>query len=288
MANLEKPIKPTLGEFNLTEEQVAVLSNFKDSCETKAKNILRIAFGLLVAISVLVIISNELHKGFIILAIIGSAIVSWGITPSLLKAITKRELSGLIFEGTKNRTITDYQERHSRFSSSMVEYKNKNDLFERVLRRATWNYWLSLNPTDFEEAVADLFLDKGYEVFTTPATGDHGVDLYLKRDGKTSVVQCKTYKKVLGPSAVRDLYGTMVAQEAEEAFLAAPGGFSKATKEFCKGKPIKLLDLDELTQMSYEFENYIPHWIDSAKSMDDIVKGLNKNVLGKPYRRRQR
>ncbi len=285
MANLEKPTKPILAEFNLTEEQVSVLQKFKDNCEKKAKNILRIAFGLLVIPGTLLVIANQLHKGLIAPAIIGSAIVSWGIIPSVL---TKLKLKDFIFEKTKTLIIRDYQEKNLRFSSAMAEYKNKNHFFERVLRRSTWNYWLALNPTEFEEAVADLFLDRGFEVYTTPTTGDHGVDLFLKKDGNTSIVQCKTYKKVLGPNAARDLYGTMVSQAAKEAFLAAPGGFSAATKEFCKDKPIQLLDLDELTKMSYEYENYIPHWIDSAKSMDDIIKGLNKNVLGKPCRRSQR
>lgn len=168
----------------------------------------------------------------------------------------------------------------------MSVYKAKNNLYERVVRRATWEYWLSLTPTDFEEAVGELFLDKGYQVWTTKATGDHGVDLYLEKDNKKFVVQCKTYKSVLGPNSARDLYGTMTAEGADEAFLAAPSGFSAATKEFCKNKPIKLLDIDDLTKMTYDFENYTSYWLDNVKTMDDLVKGVNKR-LGKRYKIRR-
>jgi hypothetical protein len=110
----------------------------------------------------------------------------------------------------------------------------------------------------------------------------------LEKDGIKAIVQCKTYKKVLGPNAARDLYGTMTAQNVSHAYLAAPGGFSSATKSFCEGKPITLLDLDGLSKMFYPFENYTPHWIDSAKSMDDIRKGINKHIYGgKGYGRRR-
>jgi hypothetical protein len=68
----------------------------------------------------------------------------------------------------------------------------------------------------------------------------------------------------------------MFANDASEAILVAPGGFSNGTKEFCRGKPIKLIDLDDLTQMTYNFERYKPHWIDNAKSIDDLMTGIDK------------
>jgi HJR/Mrr/RecB family endonuclease len=283
----EKPIKPKLEEFDLDEQKVKTLREFKSKCEKKSNLYLWIAFGLLSAIGIILILTTETKYGFIILAIIASAIISWGIVPFLFKTITKSEIKDFIFEKTKDSLITKIENNNNSYTSAMGVYKGKNDLYERVLRRATWQYWLSLTPTDFEEAVGDLFLDKGYEVWTTSATGDHGVDLYLEKEGKKCVVQCKTYKKVLGPNAARDLYGTMTAQGADEAFLAAPSGFSAATKEFCKGKPIKLLDIDELTKMTCDFESYTPYWLENAKSMDDVIKGINKHVLGgKKYRRR--
>jgi len=284
----EKPIKPKLEEFGLDEQKVKILSDFKSQCERKSIQYVRIAFGLLSTVGTTSILIFNLNQGLIILVLIASAIISWSIIPFLFRTTTKSEFKDFIFEKTRDMSIATIDQDNNSYTSAMGVYKGKNDLYERVLRRATWQYWLSLTPTDFEEAVGDLFLDKGYEVWTTRATGDHGVDLYLEKDGKKYVVQCKTYKKVLGPNAARDLYGTMTAQEADEAFLAAPSGFSTATKEFCKGKPIKLMDIDELTKMTYDFESYTPYWLDNAKSMDDVIKGINKHVLGgKRYRGRR-
>jgi HJR/Mrr/RecB family endonuclease len=284
----EKPIKPKLDEFDLNEQKIKALREFESQCDKKSNLYLGVTFGLFSALGIILILTTETKYGFIVLVLIASALISWGIVPFLFKTINKSEIKDFIFEKTKDATITKIEKSNNSYTSAMGVYKGKNDLYERVLRRATWQYWLSLTPTDFEDAVGDLFLDKGYVVWTTSATGDHGVDLYLEKDGKNFVVQCKTYKKVLGPNSVRDLYGAMTAQGADEAFLAAPGGFSAATKEFCRNKPIKLLDIDDLTKMTYDYESYTPYWLENAKSMDDVIKGINKNILGgKRYRGRR-
>ena len=283
----EKPIKPKLEDFDLDEQMIKSLGDFKSNCERKANLYLFLLFALLSITGIILILKTETSYGFIALALIVSAIVSWSIIPLLFKTINKYEIKEYVFNKTKDSTIAIIDQKNTSFSSALSVYKSKNDLYERVLRRATWQYWLSLGPIEFEEAVGDLFLDKGYEVWTTKASGDHGVDLYLEKDGKRFVVQCKTYKRVLGPNAARDLFGTLTAQGADEAILAAPSGFSAATKEFCRDKPIKLLDIDGLTKMTYDFESYTPYWLDNAKSMDDVIKGINKQLGGKRFRGRR-
>ena len=283
---LEKPVKPGLIDFLLTEEIIKDLNNYLKQCERKASNYLVITFIIVFLLGSSFILINNFWKGYIILIIIFSAIITWAIIPAIFKAKTKKEIKDFIFHKNKSDIQAYVYMNHEKYKAALAEYKIKNDLFERALRRTAWIYWLSLNPVEFEEAVGDLFLDKGYKVFTTPVKGDQGVDLFLEKDNKSFVVQCKTYKKPLGPNAARDLYGTMVAHEAHGAYLAAPGGFSIATKEFCKGKPITLLDIDELTKMFYDFESYTPYWLDTAKSKEDVIRGINKHILGKPYRPR--
>lgn len=47
----------------------------------------------------------------------------------------------------------------------------------------------------FEHKVAKVFRSKGYKVQVTPATGDCGIDLILRKGGKTIGVECKNYNK---------------------------------------------------------------------------------------------
>jgi hypothetical protein len=274
----EKPIKPTIENFDLTETELQNLKTFTEKCRQKEKLLLLIIFIFFTCFSAVYIFITAGGWGYIILTTIASSIISWGILPSVAKLINGKSLQQIIFNVYKSLSITANYDKNSAFEKAMADYKQKNNIFERAIGRMTNNYWLSLNPKAFEDAVAELFADNGWDVYATPATRDKGVDLFLEKDGIKAIVQCKTYKKVLGPNAARDLYGTMVANEASLAFLAAPGGFSKGTKEFCNGKPITLLDIDGLSKMFYPFEDYTPHWIDTAKSLEDIRRGLNKHV----------
>lgn len=284
----DKPIKPSIENFGLTEIELQNLEAFNKNCQQKEKSLLLIVFILLTIISAVSILITDSGWGFIILTTIGASIFSWGIFPSVIKLISRKSLQQIIFDTYKSSSIAASYNKNSAFDVAMADYKKRNQIFERAIGRLTNNYWLSLNPKAFEDAVAELFADNGWDVIITPATRDKGVDLFLERDGIKAVVQCKTYKKVIGPNVARDLYGTMIANDASQAFLAAPGGFSQGTKEFCNGKPITLLDIDGLSKMFYPFEDYTPHWIDTAKSIDDLRRGLNKHVPGwNGYRKRR-
>jgi restriction system protein len=69
------------------------------------------------------------------------------------------------------------------------------------------------------------------------------VDLVLRRDGKTTLVQCKRWTgKSVGVSVVRELYGIMAAEKADEGILVTTSSFTQDTKSFVVGKPIQLID----------------------------------------------
>jgi HJR/Mrr/RecB family endonuclease len=272
----EKPIKPKLEDYHLDEQKVKMLNDYKAKCKKYSSLWLWIVFVTISVIGINFLKTTGPNYGYVVFFLFVSAITTWGIVPFLIKKIDENEISEIIFENSKNSTISKIDQNYNAYNSAMGVYEKCNEFYERVISRASWQYWLSLTPKDFEDAVGYLFLDKGYEVWTTSATGDHGVDLYLKKDGKKFVVQCKTHKKVLGPSTARDLYGTMISERADEGFLVAPSGFSSAAKEFCKDKPIKLMDIDDLTKMTYNYERYVPYWLDNIKSKEDFVKVLKK------------
>ena len=61
-------------------------------------------------------------------------------------------------------------------------------------------------------------------------------------DGEKLIVQCKNHKPPIGPSVARELYGTLMASDAQRAILASVSGFTKGVNEFVAGKPIELID----------------------------------------------
>jgi HJR/Mrr/RecB family endonuclease len=104
--------------------------------------------------------------------------------------------------------------------------------------------WAALDGVGFENAVARIFREQGFDVEFTPWTNDQGVDLILRKSGTVSIVQCKAYKNNVGISAVRELIGVRASwPNAAEAILATLFDFSKAAKTFAAEHNIKLFSV---------------------------------------------
>ena len=123
---------------------------------------------------------------------------------------------------------------------------------EKERHRKLSEYWVSLGGVEFERELGILFRALGYQVESTPTSGDQGIDLILKKSGQTHVVQCKAHKSGVGPSVARELLGSMVAYGARKAILACTGGFTKGVYEFARGKPIRLISASDIARMAAE------------------------------------
>lgn len=115
--------------------------------------------------------------------------------------------------------------------------------------------WLhSLSAEDFEAQVGRYFKSLGYVVRRVGQSGDHGVDLavYTPGEGKW-IVQCKRYsRRAVGEGAVRDLYGAMMHEHADRGFIFTTSTFSVHAREWAEGKPIVLVDGEELVARLHE------------------------------------
>lgn len=103
---------------------------------------------------------------------------------------------------------------------------------------------------DFEQLVRELFekefVANGGECKVTRASRDGGIDAVAFdpdpiRGGKT-VIQAKRYTNTVDVDAVRALYGAIMNEGASRGILVTTSGFGGDSYEFAKGKPITLLD----------------------------------------------
>jgi restriction system protein len=103
----------------------------------------------------------------------------------------------------------------------------------------------------FELLVGEAFRRQGYGVEERGGSAaDGGVDLVLRKDGKTTVVQCKRWREVqVGVQPVRELFGVMHASGADAAIFVSSGTYTADAVEFARGQPIRLIDGDELADM---------------------------------------
>jgi len=121
---------------------------------------------------------------------------------------------------------------------------------EKRQKQKTYEYWTTIDPYQFEHEIGMLFQKHGFDVKVTKGSGDQGVDIKLFRGGKKGAVQCKRYKSKVGPSTARDLYGAMMHGKYDFGFIVCPSSFSESTFEFTKNKPITLIGLKRIIEMT--------------------------------------
>ena len=95
-----------------------------------------------------------------------------------------------------------------------------------------------LDPRKFEEIVADLMVDMGYEVELTPRSSDGGKDILAFKEtdhGKMlCLVEAKRYSidNPVEVGLVRQLYGTLCDFNATSAMLVTTSRFTRGANEF--------------------------------------------------------
>ena len=94
-------------------------------------------------------------------------------------------------------------EIHRMIEEEDRQESEKRQKSEREERKRHTDYWMSLSGRGFELELGNLYIQLGYEVESTPTSGDEGIDLILRKDGKTTVVQCKSHKHPVGPATAR-------------------------------------------------------------------------------------
>lgn len=104
---------------------------------------------------------------------------------------------------------------------------------------------------NFELLVGEAFRRNGYSVKENGGGGaDGGIDLVLTKSAQRTVVQCKRWKSnSVNVQLVRELYGIMVAERATNCIFVSSGSYTADAKLFAKGKPIQLIDGEELYSM---------------------------------------
>jgi len=132
-----------------------------------------------------------------------------------------------------------------------VEHEKAERELER--RRIQASHWQGLSGAEFERELKDVFAKAGYEAELTRSIGDAGIDIWLERDGRTTIVQCKRHEQPIGVGVARELYGVLMHEGADEAIIASVSGFTQGVADFVQVKNIKLLDLKDILKMQDQY-----------------------------------
>jgi restriction system protein len=105
---------------------------------------------------------------------------------------------------------------------------------------------------EFEDLVAAIYQAQGYAVEPRGGDGpDGGIDLLVRKDGRTFIVQCKHYRNQwIEERPLRELLGVVTAKGVAGGVFVACGVFDEKALAFAKGnEKLELVGGDELKDL---------------------------------------
>jgi len=112
---------------------------------------------------------------------------------------------------------------------------------------AKYRYRFLVNPTLYEETVASVFRDLGYNVCVT-SSGDWGIDVYLQGpEGSQIGVQVKRWINAINVEQITALTGALVINQCTRGIFVTtsrfrPGAVEAAARSTRFGFPVELVD----------------------------------------------
>lgn len=114
-----------------------------------------------------------------------------------------------------------------------------------------------LSSREFEELVAEMFRQQGFEVELTQETRDNGCDVIATKSigglPFMLLIECKKYarERPVGVNLVRSLLGVQTDRKANKAVLVTTSRFTKPARSFAEHQQhlISLVDINDLLQM---------------------------------------
>lgn len=130
---------------------------------------------------------------------------------------------------------------------------------------------------DFETFVGECFRRQDYFVQETGGGGaDGGIDLVLRKGSEKVLVQCKQWRTYqVGVKIVREMYGLMVAEQADRVIIVSVGAYTKDAADFARGKPIELIDGDKLVELRAEQDKESTQYTVSNKPVEARASGID-------------
>ena len=148
------------------------------------------------------------------------------------------------------------EKRHINNAMQFVKQQNRN-LKNKKYEEDRWKVSYGnanardldkLTGIEFEDFLAGLFRQQGYEVKTTAVSGDYGADLILIKNQQRIAVQAKRYIGTVGVQAVQEVLSGKAYYECNEAWVVTTGYYTPNAKELAKKSNVKLLRRSDIGQ----------------------------------------
>ena len=121
---------------------------------------------------------------------------------------------------------------HSELASLRKRWLSRSELY------------FQMNPREFENAIAQLFRELGFEVKQTPFSNDRGKDAIVWKNGEKYLVECKRYEadNKIGRRDLQIFFAAMKEENAKAGYYINTGSFASTAIAYAKENQIELYD----------------------------------------------
>ena len=102
---------------------------------------------------------------------------------------------------------------------------------------------IELPRAEFEQLVVDLYCALGHDAKRTGGPGDRDFDIVIvAKSGQHWIAQCKQWRGAVGESVIREFYGAMQREHAQQGAIITTAKFTPKAVQWAQGKSIHLYD----------------------------------------------
>jgi Restriction endonuclease len=103
---------------------------------------------------------------------------------------------------------------------------------------------------EFEQWVAGRMELHGWRAEVTAGSGDQGLDIIARRDGRKIGIQCKRYDGAVGNKAVQEAFSGRAFHRVDTAVVITTGRYTESAKALSRKTGVHLLYVKDIPRMS--------------------------------------
>ena len=131
------------------------------------------------------------------------------------------------------------------------QYRRALGHYEHWEARRQRAFWEGLTPQQFAQELAALFRAAGDDAHVAPQGNGAPRDIIIQEDGKYTLCQCPVDDRPADAPVAQALCDAVSRTQAHNGILVSCAGFTDEARAFVKGKPIRLMSVDDVLRIHH-------------------------------------
>lgn len=141
-----------------------------------------------------------------------------------------------------------------------------------------------MDGSEFEERLAVLYKNLGYNVTRIGGTGDAGVDLIVEKQGVKTAVQAKRYKNNVPEAAVQQVHTGKDYYHCDKAIIVTNSFFTPMAQEVANATGIKLWNRNYLIKVLLtEHDQLSREQKEKVRNESSGIEAIEHGAVSKPH-----